>query len=172
MHGVLVDVACVSPERHLWCEVIKDAVHQFLFYGLGSNRTTADLFWSACKFLFHVRASKPETWQAARILREVYYDEDLGRRASHVQTLSDDVLKAGCLDLIWAHLCVPMTLETFVRRLKAERRSLLQRNWKQVVSFLGIPDDEYSMDMLVCPTGPVELATLLYVRDVQMAVAA
>jgi hypothetical protein len=173
--GMLVDVASgISPERTIWCEVVADAVHQFKFYGLGKNGTKRDgsEFWSACKFLFHVRADKPETWMPAKVLRETYYDEDLGRRASHVQTLSDDVLRAGCLDSIWAHLCFPMTLETFVRRLKAERRNLLQSNWKQVVKFLRIPDDAYSMDMLVCPTGPVELATLLYVRDAQIAVAA
>jgi hypothetical protein len=172
--GTLVDVACVSPERHLWCSVIADAVQQYLFYGLGKNGTKRDgtEFWSACKFLFHVRASKPETWMPAKVLRETYKDENLGRRASHVQTLSDEVLKAGCLDAILEHLSFPMTLETFVRRLMAERRNLLQSNWKQVITFLGIPDDAYSMDMLVCPTGPVELATLLYVRDAQMAVAA
>ena len=171
--GMLFDVASgISPERTIWCEVVKDAVHQFKFYGLGKNGTTADEFWSASKFLFHVRADKPETWMPAKVLRQTYYDEDLGRRASHVQTLSDDVLRAGCLDSILAHLCFPMTLDTFVRQLKAERRHLLQSNWKQVVKFLRIPDDAYSMDMLVCPTGPVELATLLYVRDAQIAVAA
>ena len=123
-------------------------------------------------FLFLVRADKPETSMPAKVLRETYYDEHLGRRSSHVQILSDEVLRAGCLDSILAHLCFPMTLEAFVRQLKADRRNLLQHNWKQVVSFLDIPDDAYSMEMLVCPTGPVELATLLYVRNAQLAVAA
>lgn len=174
--GILIDVASgISPERTIWCEVVKDAVQQYKFHGLGKNGPTADSFWSACKFLFHVRADKPETWMPAKVLRETYHDEHLGRRgrrSSHVQILSDEVLRAGCLDSILAHLCFPMTLEAFVRRLKADRRNLLQHNWKQVVSFLDIPDDAYSMEMLVCPTGPVELATLLYVRNAQMAVAA
>ena len=171
--GTLVDVASgISAERTIWCEVVKDAVNQFKFFGLGKNGPTADSFWSACKFLFLVRADKPETWMPAKVLRETYYDEHLGRRSSHEQILSDEVLRAGCLDSILAHLRFPMTLEAFVRQLKANRRKLLQHNWKQVVSFLDIPDDAYSMEMLVCPTGPVELATLLYVRNAQMAVAA
>ena len=135
--------------RTLWVGVIKDAVQQYLFFGLGRNGPTREEFWSACEFLFNIRASKPETWQEAKVMREVYYDEDLGRRASHVQMLSDDVLRAGCLDSIWANVYFPMTLETFVGRLKAERRNLLQRNWEQVVTFLGIPGDARSMDGLL-----------------------
>ena len=172
---LVVDVTSdIQPERTLWLASIQDAAHIYKFYGLGANGTSRDEFWYATEWFFHVRSDRPETWQAARVLREVVFDEELGRRANRVTRIPDNVLKFQCLDVLWQHLSFPIDLETFTRRLKAERRSLLRKNWNQVREYLRL-DRTFAecAETLTCPSSPDELTNLLYSsRTSSLAVAA
>lgn len=175
MDDVLVDVASdVQPERTLWTSVIASAANDFLMFGLGRNGSTRDEFWFSVEFFYHTRASKPETWQAARVQREVVFDETLGRRVNRVQRIPDEALQFMCLDRLWGLLCFPVDLETFLRRLRAERSKLLSRNWQQVSRYLRLDRTFAECEAtLVCPSSPDELTDLLYAPRVgSLAVAA
>ena len=136
-----VDYGVVSDtpgERTLWVYLIKDAVNDYLFFGLSHNGPTPEEFWSSCEFLFNIRASKRETWQDAKIMRETYFDKELGKRVTRVLEFSDEELKGMCLDSIWDHLSFDMPLDVFVDGLKAERKFILQKNWGQVAARLKL----------------------------------
>ncbi len=171
----LVDVTSdVQPERTLWLASIQDAAHNYKFYGLGSNGTSRDEFWFAVEWFFRVRSDRPETWRAARVMREVVKDEALGRRVNRVVRIPDDVLRFQCLDVLWGMLRFPIDLQTFCRRLKAERRDLLRKNWAQVRKHLRLDRTFAECEAtLVCPSSPDELTDLLYAPRVRsLAVAA
>lgn len=175
INDVLVDVASgIEPERTLWTSVIAFAANDFLMFGLGRNGSTRDEFWFSVEFFFHTRASRPATWQSSRVQREVIFDEALGRRVNRVQTIPDEALRAMCLDSIWAHLRFPLSLDTFLRRLRAERSELLSRNWQQVSHYLGLHRSFAECEsVLVCPESPEALSQLLYApRGGSLAVAA
>jgi hypothetical protein len=169
------DVVSDTPaERTLWVSVIKDAVNNYIFFGLGRNGPKPEEFWSACEFLFNVRASKPETWQDAKIMRETYFDEELGQRVTRELEFSDEELKSMCLDSIWDHLNFGMPLEVFIDKVQAERKALLQKNWQQVAAHLNVHQDYSECEAaLVAPETPDVLTDLLYTAQAaEMAVAA
>lgn len=156
--GVLLDVVSDTPgEVTLWCSVIKDAVDKYLFFGLRRNGPKREEFWSACEFLFNVRASKPETWQDAR-----------------EQGISDELLKFMCLDSISSYINLGMPLDVFINKLQAERKALLQKNWQQVAAHLNLYQDYSECEAaLVAPETPDTLTDLLYtMHSTEMAVAA
>jgi hypothetical protein len=168
------DVVSDTPGvRTLWVYMIKDAVNDYLFFGLRRNGPKPDEFWSACEFLFNVRASKPETWQDARIMRESYRDEE-GKRVTLELELSDEELKGMCLDSILDHLNFGMPLDMFIEKLQAERKALLKKNWWQVAAHLNLHQDYSECEIaLVAPEEPDVVADLLYAtHSADMAVAA
>jgi hypothetical protein len=173
--GVLIDVVSgIQPERTLWLESFKDAVFNYKFYGLGRNGTCRDEFWYSCEYLFNVRSYLPSTWQGGRVIREVAEDET-GKRRNRVVRIPDDVLMFQCLDQHWSYFDFRMSLESFCKRLKAERRGLLERNWPQVARYLHLNHltFESCAATLTYPSEPDQLTDLLYSsRTSRLAVAA
>jgi hypothetical protein len=173
---VVYDVVSNTPgERTLWVYLIKDAVKDYLFFGLSRNGPNRDEFWSACEFLFNIRASKRETWQDAKIMRDdPYFDEELGKCVTRELELSDEELKAMCLDSIWDHLSFGMPLDVFIDDLKAVRKSVLQENWRQVAARLKLHQCYSECETaLVAPETPDMLTDVLYAtHPAEMALAA
>jgi len=162
--GKLLNVASnIQPERLLWLTSIQDAVQNYLPWGLGSNGTDPEEFWYATQYLFHVRASKPETWQdTPRSVKQTYRDEAKGRRINRTVVYSDADLMFMCLDNLWDFLQFPVTLETFRADLMVERRGLIANNWDQVADYLGLPGTfERWEHALVGPTEPEEVDAIL-----------
>ncbi|MDR3749133.1 MAG: hypothetical protein P4M04_13455 [Acidobacteriota bacterium] len=162
--GKLLDVTSnAQPERLIWLTSIQDAVQNYLPWGLGKNGTEGHEFWFAIRYLFHVQASKPKTWQdAPRSIKQTYRDEATGRRVNRTVTYSDAHLMFMCLDNLWDFLQFPMTLETFRADLMAERRGRVASNWGQVADYLGLPGAfERWEDALVCPTELEEVEAIL-----------
>jgi len=164
---VLVDVVSgASPERMIWLTSIKDAVQNYLPWGLGKNGTTDDEFWFACEYLFNVRASESETWaNAPRNITQTYHDESLSRRVTRKVELSEIQVKAMCIDVAWDHLAFPVTLDAFCDELKEERLKIVRKSWGQIRAFLNLPGSlETWKRALVCPSEPEDVERLLSYR--------
>jgi hypothetical protein len=162
--GELLDVASnIRPERLLWVSTIRDAVRSYLIFGLGRNGTSAEEFWFAAEYLLNVRAAKPETWKdAPRTFAETYYDDQKRRRVTRTVQLTEDNIRAMCLDTAWDHLNFPLALGEFCARLMKERRRLLASNWAQVARFLALPGTPADWERaLVCPETPEDVVELL-----------
>jgi hypothetical protein len=162
--GINFDVCSdVQPERLLWLESFKDACFNYSAWGLGKNGTSKPEFLHAVSYFFYTRSYLPESWRQARFLREVAVDEATGKRVNRVVRLDDNVLMFMCLDAHWPYFDFKMSLDSFTRRLKAERKRLIEQNWRQVAAYLRInrPIIE-CIDALVCPSDPAELEHVLY----------
>src|ERR1017187_6153269 len=88
-------ISNISPVRTLLVESFKDALNNYLFYGLGNNGTCATEFWSAIEFLYNVRSYWPETWNKDREIIDTYYEE--GKLVEKKIILSDKQLKLMCI---------------------------------------------------------------------------
>jgi hypothetical protein len=160
-------------EKILFLQTITDAIHNYLFFGLGRNGTTAQEFAYACEYLFRVRACAPETWNM-----EVQAGKK--RRTSSKQNLSDSQYRSMCFDIHYEYsgLSTYMPLDRFVSWLKQERRHLLDENAPQVAGYmlelyfkaceqaslghqLPLPIFDY-VDTLVCPKTPTDVARLVF----------
>jgi len=161
--GEVVDVESSTPGHVvLLLESLRDAVFNYLYWGLGRNGTSAPEFWHATEFLFHVRASRPETWQGARVFRELVEDGHRVRR-QRVFTLTDDELKAGCLDTWWDLFRKMPTLTNFTRRLLEKRQGIVRQNWLQITH---VPDfDAALFAALTLPLAPDEFSAALVQLD-------
>jgi hypothetical protein len=83
------------PEKIIYAEVIKDAVHANLHFGIGANGITADQFWEPCNYLFY--RSGP-MWNRPVCQRGIMWttsEDESGKRRERVQRL-DDSVRRGC----------------------------------------------------------------------------
>jgi len=171
--GEVLDVASnIQPERLLWLSTIQDALNNYLGYGLGRNGTTVDEFWFAAEYLLNVRAADPETWKdAPRTYAETYFDDQKRRRVTRTVQLTEDNIRAMCLDTAWDHLVFPLPLGEFCAQLIDERRRLLARNWAQVARFLALPGTLADWERaLIRPEKPEDVEELIQCRAAQKAV--
>ena len=53
--------------------------------------------------------------------------------------MTEDNIRAMCLDTAWDYLDFPLALDEFCAKLMDERRRLLSSNWTQVARFLALP---------------------------------
>ena len=158
--GLLIDVFSDVPgERTMICKMFLDDCNNYVNYALAAqNGTSLDQFFYASEFLLRVRASKPETWQGARLMRTTYFDEDLGKRVTRVQALTDEQLKMSCADYLWSLMEMPMEFEDFVAALRAERRKRLQKSLEQVDEFIALMNNpSLSRNILHGETIPLKL---------------
>ena len=133
----LVDVFSDIPgERTLIVEMFKDTVLNYLYFGLGRNGTSAAEFFYSSEFLLRVRASDPETWRGARLMRSTYVDELTGKRVTRTVALADDTLKAMCSDYLWNLLAMPMPFDLFISELRKARCQILTENKQQILDFI------------------------------------
>lgn len=172
------------PEKAMLLASLTDAVNNYLFFGLGKNGTSALEFWFSVEYLFRVRASERATWEHARVMKTTYFNETAGRRMTTSQTLTDDQLRGGCLDYQWELLSFPMALDTFLDRLQKVRRSIVEENRAQILTYietlqarsLGVFEsgDTIPMNLLATdletvltrPTNPDDVADLVqYTRQ-------
>jgi hypothetical protein len=137
---LLIDVFSDVPgERTLICKSLLDAVNNYINYGLSAqNGTSLDEFFYAAEFILRIRASKPETWEGARLMRTTYFDEELGKRVTRVQALTDEQLRMACIDYMWSLIEMPMEFEDFIAAIRAERRMRLQKSQEQVDEFIDL----------------------------------
>ncbi len=156
-------------EKVLFLQTITDAVHNYLFFGLGKNGTSAQEFAHACEYLFNVRSFDASTW----------HTESLRRTRSKVD-LTDNEYRSMCFDIHYEYsgLSTYMTIDRFLSWLKKERKRLLEDNSNQVFGYmlelykkaceeasdghqLPLPLFDY-IDILVCPKTPKDVAKLVF----------
>jgi hypothetical protein len=172
-----------SPEKVLYLATIQDAVHNYLFFALGRNGTTAEEFVSSAKYFFQVRATDQQTWSTSRFLRSTYIGGN-GKRQTTTIKLTDSQLKSMCFDTHYDYsgLAELMPMDRFLTWLKRRRGEILQENWNQVTSYLDSVREKDARRVLegsqaplpriwsetdrltlVEPAGPKEVAELLYI---------
>lgn len=135
----MIDVLSGIPgARTMITELFKGPIDNFLHFGLGKNGTTAEEFYYAVQFLFKVRSDKPETWADSRYMRDVYVDENTGKRTTRVQTLTDEQLVCMTADYLWNLMEMPITLDEFTTALLAQRKEILNTNRRQIAEFLAM----------------------------------
>jgi hypothetical protein len=142
-----------SPQKMLYLATIKQALAEYLFYGLGRNGTTAAEFYFAHEYFFEVRSTVPETW-GSRIINAVV--EESGKRRRRIVLLSDSEMGLGCFDVQYgiSQLDKGLPFDRFVTYLEQQRITILTENWDQVRRYLCVTDaneDEMRRE-LVHPT--------------------
>jgi hypothetical protein len=165
----------------LYLSTIKDAVHNYLFFALGRNGTSADEFSAACLYFFRIRSFLPDTWEGSKMRRITEVDSE-GKRVSKQVEFTDEQLKLMCFDVHYDYsgLGSAMAIDRFLKLLKEERKEILQQNEEQVRAYveeirakeldqigtgqqvplrIGFKDD---IEILTEPSEPVELARMLY----------
>ena len=157
--GELVDVLSGIPgERTVIAETFKDAASNYLFFGLGRNGTSAQEFFYACEWLLRIRASQPETWSGARLMRDTFYDETLKKRVTRTLTLTDDQLALMCADRQWDLLDAPMEFDDFIKELRALRCRIIDENRQQIADFIRLLNSRtVSRNVLRYETIPITL---------------
>ena len=170
-----------TPEKLIYLSVIQDAVQQYLFFGLGKNGTTPDLFFESFNYLFKVRSTNQLTWYPNKYRLQTIVNGNF--EYTKVTRLSDRELRNCCFDMQYQHsgLSKYMSIEKFLARLKTERLHILTNNYDQVeevVNSIRAVDIKeldvgtqlslsvLSLDIisiLTYPESPQQLARLLYV---------
>jgi hypothetical protein len=167
-------------EKIIYLATIQDAVHNYLFFALGRNGTSAEEFAAASEYFFHIRSHWPESWCHCHHVKTTTMEA--GKRHVQIHDLSDEELMNMCFDrhYEYAGLDRLMTMDRFLACLKRERCAILTKNWDQVLAYvetlrhrdLGyVPTGEqlplriWASDeqaILVEPTGPQQVAEFLY----------
>lgn len=133
--GMIVDVVSGTPgERTMITEIFRDAIFNYLFFGLGKNGTSADEFFAAAEFLLRIRASDSSTWKGARYLRETFKD-DTGKRVKRTLVFTDEELRSMCADHLWHIGEWPYDFPTFIKQLRETRRQILEENFAQARAY-------------------------------------
>lgn len=135
-----------SHEKLLYLAVIKQALADYLYFGLGKNCHVAAEFFYAGEYFFTCRSFIPETWNHSRVVNEIISDEETGKRQRRIVRLTKDELQLMCFDRHYeiAELDRHLPIDKFVNMLEDQRLSVLAKNWNQVRSYLNIADeDEY-----------------------------
>jgi len=135
------------PEKAVLLACILDALHTYFYFGLGDeapdgsprgNGTTAFNFYADFLYLFVIRASKPRTWEHARVMKDVSKDET-GKRRTTYKTLSDTQLRTMCLDQQYTLLNMPWgPLEWFLQLIRERRQEVLAENEAQIQNYLRL----------------------------------
>jgi hypothetical protein len=122
------------PEKLIYQATIKDAVHNYLFFGLGRNGTTADEFAYSCMYLFNIRSTDPTTWKCKRRVNNT----DKVVKPSEMYELSDLQIKNMCFDLHYQYSGLDdlMPINEFITKLKEQRRKIVQENWVQIQEYI------------------------------------
>lgn len=125
--------SATSPEKMLYLATIQDAAHNYLFFGLGRNGTSADEFASACRYFFEIRSTDPNTWPKDMVIREA---KDL---TEPPDTYTKSQVEGMCFDthLSYAGLSDIISLDMFIKGLQDERRRVLARNWAQAKAYIN-----------------------------------
>lgn len=125
-----------EPEKILFLQTITDAIHNYLFFGLGKNGTTADEFAYACEYLFVVRAKDKSTWHGRRTVHAQV--QRGGRRTVLRKQMTDGEFEACCFDTHYEYsgLSLFMEIDRFLAWLVREREAILKDNQDQVREYL------------------------------------
>jgi hypothetical protein len=172
--------ANVPAERVMYLQTIVDAIHNYLFFGLGRNGTSAEEFAYACQYLFYIRAADPGTWANARIMQVAEQDAKIpGKHNLMRYELSSAQVRAMCFDTHYefSGLGRLMPIARFVAMLKAKRATILKENTHQVNQYMldlnkrrmasaktadYVPSGLDPIAVLTQPKNPSEVARLLY----------
>lgn len=132
-----------SGEKIMALTVIKQAVNDYLMYGLAErNGTTPAEFWYSCEYLFRVRSTRPETWKHARVMRTTAIDES-GKRRQMIKRLSDHELKSMTFDVHYDWANLPWKMDKFLSWLKQERLEIIRSNRQQIQEYMALLRNRY-----------------------------
>lgn len=160
-----------SNESVLFRQVILDAVHQYLFFGLASkNGTSREEFFYATEYLFKINSVNKKTWPLARVIK-IKDPEMKGRRKHRKVKLSDEDIKLMCFDMHYQMADFKTPIDVFKKNLLSTRRQILTENKPSVLSYLSslMTKNNYNhgysitdvIDILTLPNNPEELAKLV-----------
>jgi hypothetical protein len=175
-----IDTNQVCGEKLLFLSVIRDAVQQYLFFGLGKNGTTAEGFVESCNYFFKVRSNDQSTWYTNKYRLQIL-DGCESKREVKVMKLSDTHLRMCCFDTHFQHSGLEkfISMDRFLKHLKYERQTILLTNFSQVEKFINdstetevkrvevgtqLPLKVTTMNIvgiLTCPDGLGQIAKLL-----------
>lgn len=150
--------ANTSPEKMLYLATIQDAAHNYLFYGLGRNGTSADEFLAAYKYFFVVQSTDPSTWPTDISI------SDTEQEGSYTR----EQIQAMCFDVQFEHSGFRelISIHKYKCDLIRQRKEILAENWDQVKSYIkSINDREVTEDSLLITLtspSPTTLFNLLY----------
>jgi hypothetical protein len=169
-------------EKALFLQTMTDAIHNYMFFGLGRNGTTAEEFAFACEYLFRIRGNDPTTWPAASRMMFSESEEILPSGKAKVvrQKLTDSQFRSMTFDTHWefSGMSVYMDMDRFLEKLQTERRRMLIENSAQVSMYMNylytkacstvamghqLPLPLFDrISILTRPRGPEEVARLTY----------
>lgn len=169
-------------QKVLYLQTITDAVHNYLFFGLGRNGTTAEEFAYACEYLFHIRASDASTWPADADKLDLFLEGSAGPGKPTVVSvdLTDCQLMAMCFDTHYefSGLSNHMPMDKFLTWLVRTRTQIITDNAAQVDEYLNYmysracqaakPGHQLPLPMfdrhatLIRPSSPADVARLMY----------
>jgi hypothetical protein len=127
-----------EPEKAVFLQTICDAIHNYLFFGLGRNGTTIEEFAYAYEYLFVIQSTDSDTWKTKRTARVETVDERTGKKRYVKVQLGDEEIMGMCFDkhYEYAQLGMHMPIDTFRSWLKRERDRVLKENQDQVWIYL------------------------------------
>jgi hypothetical protein len=130
--------AADQPEKMLYLQSITDSIHNYLFFGLGRNGTTAEEFAYAVEYLFQIRANDPKTWEKRRVMVTTAEDEDTGKRSMVKLDLTDEDMIGMCFDTHYEYsgLSLHMPMDRFLTWMVRERRKIVEENMGQILAYL------------------------------------
>lgn len=173
-----------TPEQLILLTTISDAVSSYLFFGLGRNGTCAEEFAYACRYLFEIRSTNPDSYQDGRIISQ-YKTLDDGRRMLQKIYLTDTQIRQYTFDAHYedSGMSRLLPMDRFLSRLRKERKEILTKNWDQVQRYLAHlrerdymrmcnreqltlniepSTQEQMLESLVYPKSPREIANMVY----------
>ncbi|RXS95125.1 hypothetical protein [Silvibacterium dinghuense] len=174
-----------TPEQLILLSTIADAAHDYVFFGLGRNGTSADEFAGACRYFFEVRLDRPLSYDIRDRIMILPSVTAAGKHVIDRVYLTDQVLLQHMFDTHYSDSGMDriMSIERFLRMLEEKRRRIITSNWSQVREYvLGLrakdlksiePGRQLALDMetisddemiqaLVRPKSMAQLANLIY----------
>lgn len=135
------------PEKAVLIAAFLDAFKGFVYFGLGDmapdgtprgNGLSAEQFYFDYRYLFVVRSYLPETWAAARVMKDTSIDEASGKRRTRYIELSDSVLKLMCFDRQFELCNFSFSMERFLKMVRDHRMAVLARAGAQIQDYMRL----------------------------------
>lgn len=149
------------PEKSLYLQTITDAIHNYKFFGLGRNGTTAEEFAYSCEYLFRIRSWDVTTWPVE-------------------SKIDPEDTRMSCFDVHYelAGLADYMTMDRFLKDLVKNRTRIVDENQGQILAYLNsiyfqecssaFPGHQLPLPLhdrrksLISPSSPLDVCLMIY----------
>jgi len=160
-----------SGYKILALEVTRQAAHEYLYFGLGSNYITAQQFIDSANWILNVRSYDPDSWIADRECKQLTVNDD---GCKQYVTVSLTCVEMGlcCVDQWFSLTGIQMPLDSFVDAVRARRKQIVTENSAQIAQHLGVVMTDAVIDMLTDPRSEDQLAKALEANQIDLEVAA